>query len=124
MLVFTGDINLTDGFFDMGFGVGSVITRGKNPFAKLNRKVDDFWIGNLECVCADFTSQTGSHAKQFRISPESLSGVNHLDFYGVANNHVMQHGNDAYKETRDPLEGKGIYTFGDNSLRTRCFNVI
>lgn len=118
MLVFTGDINLTDGFFDMGFGVGSVITRGKNPFAKLNRKVDDFWIGNLECVCADFTSQTGSHAKQFRISPESLSGVNHLDFYGVANNHVMQHGADAYMQMLSYLTEIGVAYAGSDEART------
>ena len=35
MLRITGDINFTDGFFDTGFGVGSSIKSGADPFAKI-----------------------------------------------------------------------------------------
>ena len=50
MLKIVGDINFSDGFFDMGFGVGAAIRKGFDPFAKLYRKRTDFWIGNLECA--------------------------------------------------------------------------
>ena len=32
MLKFVGDICFTDNHFDVGFGVGSAIKNGKNPF--------------------------------------------------------------------------------------------
>ena len=98
MLKILGDINFSDGFFDMGFGVGSAIKKGFDPFAKLYRKRTDFWIGNLECVCANTSDKQGVYAKQFLISPRDLMHVKHLDLYGVANNHVMQHGESAYRE--------------------------
>lgn len=47
MIKIVGDINLSDGFFDTGFGVGSSIKQGADPFKKLNRCDDDFWIGIL-----------------------------------------------------------------------------
>ena len=72
MLRIVGDCNFTDGFFDTGFGVGSSIASGKNPFAKLDRNDEDYWIGNFECVCADCSNLVGTHAKQFRIAPESI----------------------------------------------------
>lgn len=36
MLVFTGDINLTDWYFNAGFGIGTRIANGFDPFRKLN----------------------------------------------------------------------------------------
>ena len=42
MLKILGDINFSDGFFDMGFGVGSAIKKGFDPFVKLYRKKTDF----------------------------------------------------------------------------------
>lgn len=105
MLRIVGDINFTDGFFDTGFGVGSLIERGKkNPFENLIRKESDFWIGNFECVCASTSNKEGIYRKQFIISPEALSCVKHFDLYGVANNHVMQHGPIAYEEMLDYLK--------------------
>lgn len=121
MIKILGDINFTDGFFDMGFGVGSVLKKGADPFSKLHRSTEDYWVGNFECVCANTTIQKGTHAKQFIISPQYLSHINHLDLYGVANNHVMQHGVDAYKEMLHHISSFGSDFFGSNDKRWHTF---
>lgn len=121
MLKIVGDCNFTDGFFDTGFGVGSSVASGKDPFAKLNREKDDFWIGNFECVCADCTNLHGTHAKQFRIIPSNIDHIIHLDLYGVANNHVMQHGTDAYRQMLAYFDRKKIPYAGSNNNRTVLF---
>ena len=108
MLRIAGDINFTDGFFDTGFGTGSSIKKKADPFGNLRRAKDDFWIGNLECVCASHSDKTGLHGKQFIIAPQSLSHIRHFDLYGVANNHVMQHGGEAYREMLGYLQGAGV----------------
>lgn len=108
MLRITGDINFTDGFFDTGFGVGSSIKKGADPFENLRREKDDFWIGNFECVCATSSDKTGLHRRQFIIEPQNLSHIHHFDLYGVANNHVMQHGGEAYREMLGYLQDMGV----------------
>ncbi|MCH5237666.1 MAG: CapA family protein [Muribaculaceae bacterium] len=103
MLKIIGDINFSDGYFDRGIGIGSAIEQGGNPFKWLTRKSDDFWIGNFECVVSDSKSK-----KPFVISPSVLDNVEHMDFYSIANNHVMQHGKDGYNDLIDFLEKKNI----------------
>lgn len=121
MLKILGDINFTDGFFDMGFGVGSVIKGGSDPFANLPRFIDDYWIGNFECVCSSVSNKKGTHANQFRIEPEYLAHVRHLDLYGVANNHVMQHGENAYNEMLEHISSFGASYFGTVNKRSHTF---
>lgn len=121
MLRIVGDCNFTDGFFDTGFGVGSSIASGKNPFAKLEKNSEDYWIGNFECVCADCSNLEGTHANQFRIAPENMLSVNHLDFYGVANNHVMQHGAEAYHQMVKYIESTGSLYAGTKEKPTTVF---
>lgn len=43
MIHFTGDINLTDWNFSVGFGTGTKIKNGLNPFKYLDRKKEDIW---------------------------------------------------------------------------------
>ena len=121
MLKIVGDINFSDGFFDMGFGVGAAIRKGFDPFAKLYRKRTDFWIGNLECVCANTSDKQGVYAKQFLISPRDLMHVKHLDLYGAANNHVMQHGESAYREMLWYLSEHGVQYVGSLERRSTTF---
>lgn len=84
MIKIVGDINFADDFFDTGFGVGSRINSGNDPFQYLSRNTDDFWIGNFECVCSNISNKCGIYAKQFIINPSLLSSIVHLDVYGVA----------------------------------------
>ncbi|MBR4389967.1 MAG: CapA family protein [Prevotella sp.] len=121
MLRIVGDINLADGYFDTGIGTGSSIKQGMNPFTHLQRTSDDYWIGNMECVCAETSNQQGLKASQFRISPQYLDGFKHLDCYGVANNHVMQHGHEAYQSMLTYLEQNGVAYAGAAAKKTHVF---
>ena len=118
MLKFTGDVNLTDWDFNPGFGIGSRIARGFDPFAYLNRQPSDCWIGNFEGVASATTNRIGSASKIFRVEPKSLARLNHFDVYGFANNHAMQHGKEAYCNTVDALQSYGSKVFGTNNERT------
>ncbi len=112
MLKIVGDINFSDGFFDSGFGVGSRIKKGLNPFEYINRSSEDMWIGNCECVIANSSNKKDIYRKQFRIGPQHLSNVHHLNVYNVANNHVMQHGEKAYREMINYFDSNQIITIG------------
>lgn len=118
MLRIVGDINLTDGYFDTGFGVGSKLSKGFDPFARLNRKDGDLWIGNFEGVAADVSNKKGTTAQQFRVKPEYLKHLRYFDVYGIANNHAMQHGWEAYSQTVKALETQGAKCFGMKDKRS------
>lgn len=122
MLVFTGDVNLTDWDFNFGFGIGSRISEGFNPFANFEKSKEDLWIGNFEGVASAVTDKNGMAAQIFRIMPDALKVIPHLDIYGVANNHAMQHGADAYIQTVKTLTDCGCRTFGENDNRSIIVN--
>lgn len=123
MIRITGDVSLTDGFFDVGFGLGSVVKKGGNPFSNII-KGSDFWIGNFEGVASETSSLSGSAAQQFRIEPRFLDETLKLfDILGVANNHVMQHGEVAYGNTVKALQEKGKKIFGSKTMKTTDFVV-
>ncbi|MCP9613014.1 CapA family protein [Coprobacter tertius] len=121
MLRIVGDINLTDGFFDTGFGIGSRMAKGEDPFRYLKRRDGDFWIGNLECVCADISIEKGLYGRQFIVSPEHLKQIRHFDLYGVANNHVMQHGEEAYKSMLQYIRTVGSQYVGSATKKSFTF---
>lgn len=121
MLKLVGDTNLTDGYFDVGFGVGSKLEKGFDPFQHLNRKPEDCWIGNFEGVASESSEKTGTAALQFRINPQCLTHLKHLDVYGIANNHVMQHGAVAYQRTFDYLSSCGCLCFGNDAQKSQVF---
>lgn len=118
MLKFAGDINLTDWDFNFGFGIGSRIAKGFNPFSGMERKDSDLWVGNFEGVASDITDKKGMASEVFRVSPEALKSLSHFDVYGFANNHAMQHGAVAYKQTMETLEMCGSKVFGSKSHRS------
>lgn len=118
MLRFVGDINLTDWDFNFGFGIGSRISQGYNPFSLIKRKESDLWIGNFEGVASDVTEKTGMPAKVFRVNTDAIKMLSHLDVYGFANNHAMQHGREAYNQTVNILKEMGAQVFGVNNARS------
>jgi poly-gamma-glutamate capsule biosynthesis protein CapA/YwtB (metallophosphatase superfamily) len=121
MLHFVGDINYTDGFFDTGFGIGSQIKKGLNPFKNIDFIIDDQYIGNFECVCSNNSNKQGIHRKQFIIEPEHLRNIHHFNIYNVANNHSMQHGEDAFRDTITNLNRFGASVFGSLNSKSICF---
>ena len=122
MLRSVGDCNFADGFFDLGLGVGSMIKNGADPFHFIRENSNgDFWIGNFECVCSDYSEKDGIEARQFIISPHVCNHVNHLNFYGIANNHVMQHGVKAYQRMVRFFDEKGIKYAGSREKPSAVF---
>ena len=117
MLRFVGDVNLTDWDFNFGFGIGSRIGHGFNPFLKIERTKPDLWVGNFEGVASDVTEKERMASKVFRISPASLKSLPHFDVYGFANNHAMQHGREAYKQTVKSLTDLGCKVFGEDMMQ-------
>lgn len=121
MLRIVGDISFTDGFFDVGHGVGTSIKSGKDPFSKIKRQKNDLWIGNFEGVSSNLSALKGFKREIFRIDPLHLSQLHHLDFYSVANNHIMQHGPEAYKDTLKNICSFGSEYFGDQQKKSIKF---
>ena len=122
MLKIVGDINLTDGYFDVGFGVGSKLKQGFNPFQHIQRNAEDCWIGNFEGVASETSEKTGNAALQFRVDPQYLNHLKHFNLYGIANNHAMQHGANAYQRTFDYLTACGCLCFGSNVQKSQVFD--
>ena len=117
MLKLVGDISLTDGYFDVGYGIGSKLKQGFDPFQHIQRNKEDIWIGNFEGVAADTTNKSGLASQWFRVNPECLKHIHHFDVYGLANNHAMKHGEAAYRETVETLRsfGSKVCVGGGNS---------
>lgn len=118
MICFAGDINLTDWYFNVGFGIGTRIVNGFDPYCKLKRNAEDLWIGNFEGVASIVTDQKGFAGEVFRVQPEVLKGLKHFDVYGLANNHAMQHGAEAYQQTFDAISSYGSKCFGSNKQKS------
>lgn len=118
MLIFTGDINLTDWYFNAGFGIGSRVAEGYNPFVNLERRKEDFWIGNFEGVASEVSCNKGFAGEVFRVSPKALHQLPHFNAYGLANNHAMQHGAEAYNQTVDAIESFGAKCFGSERQKS------
>lgn len=121
MIYFTGDINLTDWIFNVGFGIGTNIAKGLNPLKYLNKNDENIWIGNFEGVASTVTENKGIYASSFRIDPSVLKEIPHLDYYGFANNHAMEHGIEAYWETVSSLESYGSNVFGSIRQKSIIF---
>ena len=118
MLVFTGDINLTDWYFNVGFGIGTRISKGFDPFHRIKRNPEDLWVGNFEGVASNVTDKIGFAGEVFRIQPDVLRKLDHLDVYGLANNHAMQHGEEAYQQTFNAINSYGSRCFGSNTQKS------
>ena len=124
MIHFTGDICLCDKAFDIGFGAGSKIAQGKiRPFDGLNKDNDDVWIGNFEGVISNVTCHEDYTRDSFRISAENYDKCGSIiDYWGIANNHVMEHGGEAYQQMEQLLSANSKGVFGSDMQRTICFN--
>ena len=123
MICFTGDICLCDKAFDIGFGTGSQIAKGKiKPFEYLKKHQGDVWVGNFEGVVSDMTCRDDYTKESFRISSETFDKCDSIvDYWGIANNHVMEHGSEAYEQMEQILSKKSKGVFGSNSQRTIRF---
>ena len=113
-----GDILLADFSFDIGHGMGSQIEKLGTGFIfdevrHLFRECD-FLVGNLECPISTKSTRTGLRRREFLASPLVINALSQagFDVLGVANNHISQHGVDAFRDTVCLLEKESILTPG------------
>ena len=121
MIRIVGDICFADRNFDMGFGIGSKLSKDYNPFEYLPFDENDIWFGNLECIISDQSNLSGVKRDQFRVSYKSVSSIKHMHIYSVANNHSMQHGNAAYIEMLGNINRLGSKYIGNLSNKSMTF---
>jgi hypothetical protein len=113
-----GDICFSDGYFDVGFGIGSKLKYNFNPFENLKFDQENIWFGNLECVISDISNLIGYKKEHFRVSLKNVLSLDHFNIYGVANNHVLQHGTEAYCEMLSNINKLGSKYVGNISDKT------
>ena len=87
----------------------------------LFRSDNSLWIGNFEGLASTVSANKGIYAKAFRVEPDALRKLHHLDIYGFANNHAMEHGLEAYRETVKALESYVSKVFGQKDASTIAF---
>ncbi len=114
-LLFAGDVMLDRGV------KWSVLNNGEGdwrfPFAEIasTTRAADIAFANLEGPIA--SSTTGYHAGStysFRMDPQSIRGLRHagFDVVSVANNHMLDYGRPALRETLQRLQRSGIMYVG------------
>ena len=79
---------------------------------------DNIWFGNLECVVSDISNLIGYKAEHFRVPYNNVSSLHHLNIYNVANNHIMQHGAEAFTEMLSNISKLGSKYVGNLSNKT------
>ena len=116
-----GDIAFGDHPLCTGFGTHSRC-RGRDPgFAFAQAKAAlagaDILFGNLECTLSDAGLKRGDyHSIQMRGQPSYLAGLVETGFnvLNLANNHSLQHGEAAFRDTARMLAEAGIVPCGVN----------
>ena len=114
-----GDIMCGDSFYAIGHGVASSLERLKENFlcseiVELLRS-HELVMGNVECVLSDVGRADHTlRSIQMRGRPECAG---YLADWGitvahVANNHILEHGYGAARDTVDQLHNAGIKTVG------------
>lgn len=119
-LIAVGDLQLGDSPTAVGFGF-----RSRYPDEWLMRHwvqhvgdvlaTGDIVFGNLECVISDRGLRSGDwKSYQMRGLPAYAQALRSSGFtiLNVANNHAMQHGSGAFKETTELLSTTGIAIVG------------
>jgi poly-gamma-glutamate synthesis protein (capsule biosynthesis protein) len=98
-----------------------------NPFSQVSSLFAEanVLIGNLECVISSKSELTGYKAKSLRAPPSAaaLLGESGFSVMSVANNHTMDHGPQAFRDTCHLLDKNGIKYCGTDldpiSLRVK-----
>ena len=117
-LAFAGDINLSDGWYNMERYRESGDT-GKHFSAgvlELTRGADIFMVNN-EFSVSERGQPLAGKTYTFRANPGDLSIYHDIgvDIVSLANNHVYDYGPDAFEDTLTNLDGAGILRVGAGS---------
>ena len=121
-LIFTGDLLPADRQHTPGIGVGSRIARGESLWSEEIRELfllSDMTVANLEAPLVNATAAE-SQQDAFGGKPEILevincSGITHAH---VANNHILEHGEENWHNTLALLKEKGVEAVGFQEKKT------
>ncbi|MHC4326650.1 MAG: CapA family protein [Planctomycetota bacterium] len=114
-----GDIMCGDSFYAIGHGVDSSLKEQKEDF--LPAEIADFLcshdlvLGNIECVLSDVGRiDRRLRSIQMRGRPECAAYLAKwgITVANVANNHILEHGHEAARDTVKQLHKAGIKTIG------------
>lgn len=98
------------------------------PFLNIDDflKTADLRIANLEGQITDFKSVANStNRMRFTISTQFLSALkSRFDVLSLANNHMLDFGEDGYAQTKENLASAGINYFGDYENRVENLSTI
>ena len=116
-----GDIAFGDHPLCAGFGADSTFKKHKPtfPFHHVKPVLDDcdLLFGNLECTLSQAHRSPRDHnSVQMRGRPDYVVGLadSGFDVLNLANNHALQHGEQAFRETVGLLSQHGIAATGVN----------
>lgn len=92
------------------------IRMGLNPFALISSMLveSQFVTGNLECILSSETELKGYRARTLRAPPQAAALLREVGFsaVSVANNHTMDHGPGAFKQTINALQRENVAVCG------------
>lgn len=118
-LVAVGDISFADNAVTASFGIDSLLHRepGLDMFehVRVLLRDHDIVFGNLETVLSSSGLQRNSlRSRHMRGRPEAVAQLVDAGFnvVNVANNHILQHGRDAFEDTVACLRSNGILVVG------------
>lgn len=116
---FIGDIALGEHYFSLGHGPRSY-ARKNFLFKNVKQYFEDseYVVANLECPISDLHyDKSDPESSAFRGSPAVISQLKNagINIVSVANNHMMQHGEEVFKDTIKNLEKNGIKVIGKSS---------
>jgi poly-gamma-glutamate synthesis protein (capsule biosynthesis protein) len=122
-LIFVGDVMLDRGVNFMIKKQGDY----RFPFLKIAQdlKETDIVFGNLESVISDKGEKVGS-IYSFRAKPKSLEGLVYAGFnvLSLANNHALDYGPEALKDSLQRLEKENISYVGAGSNEEEAFSPV
>jgi len=113
-----GDILLAESPYCSGFGIRTLI-REKGPgypFRHVREALAgaDLVLGNLEAPISESSPREGIWRDFFRADPEATAALDdgHFSVVSVANNHIMEHGEEGFRSTLRHLRERGILPAG------------
>jgi poly-gamma-glutamate synthesis protein (capsule biosynthesis protein) len=118
-LVAVGDMSFGDHYVCASFGVDSLLRSAPDldVFAKVKSVLrrGDIVFGNLETVLSEAgLSRNQLHSMHMRGRPQCVDYLVDAGFnvLSIANNHILQHGSEAFRETVELLRSRGITVVG------------
>lgn len=113
---FVGDVMLGETLENYKRGVRTAIEQGVDPFAFCRPELEaaDLCVANLECVLSDLSNKEGLLREILRAPKRFVSVLKAggISLVNLANNHTLDHGQDALHDALATLEENGIRAFG------------